>query len=66
VLLKDDQMRFVVIIVTALMILSLAAFGVVSAQKGATPTGTVAAVRLAAAAQNVPALPARAPLSQIA
>jgi peptidoglycan/xylan/chitin deacetylase (PgdA/CDA1 family) len=59
-------MRFVVIIVTALMILSLAAFGVVSAQKGATPTGTVAAVRLAAAALNVPALPARAPLSQIA
>ena len=32
-------MRFVVIIVSPLMILSLAAFGVVSAHKGATPTG---------------------------
>ena len=60
-------MRFVVIIVAALMIFGLAAFGLVSAQKGATPTGTVAStVRLASAAQNVPALPARAPLSQIA
>ena len=60
-------MRFVVIIVAALMILGLAAFGLVSAQKGATPTATAAStVRVASATQNVPALPARAPVSQIA
>ena len=60
-------MRFVVIIVAALMILGLAAFGLVSAQKGATPTSTAAlTVRVASATRNVPALPARAPVSQIA
>ena len=60
-------MRFVVIIVAALMILGLAAFGLVSAQKGDTPTATAAStVRVASATQNVPALPARTPVSQIA
>ena len=60
-------MRFVVIIVAALMILGFAAFGLVSAQKGATPTVTAAStVRVASATQNLPALPARAPVSQIA
>jgi hypothetical protein len=60
-------MRFVVIIVAALMILGFAAFGLVSAQKGATPTATAAStVRVASATQNVPALPARTPVSQIA
>ena len=59
-------MRFVVIIVAALVIVGLAAFGLVSAQKGATPTVTAAStVRVASATQNVPALPARAPVSQI-
>ena len=33
-------MRFVVVVVAALMILGLAAFGLVSAQKGDTPTAT--------------------------
>ena len=60
-------MRFVVIIVAALMIVGLASFGLVSAQKGTTPTVTVAStVRVASVTQNVPALPARAPVSQIA
>jgi len=60
-------MRFVVIIVAALMILGLAAFGLVAAQKGDTPTATAAStVRVASATQNVPALLARAPVSQIA
>ena len=60
-------MRFVVIIVAALVIVGLASFGLVSAQKGATPTATAAStVRVASATQNVPALPARAPVSQIA
>jgi hypothetical protein len=60
-------MRFVVIIVAALMILGLAALGVVSAQKGATPTATAAStVRVAPATQEASTLPARAPVSQIA
>jgi hypothetical protein len=60
-------MRFVVTIVVALMILGLAAFGLVSAQKGVTPTSTAAStVRVASATQNVPARPARTPVSQIA
>ena len=60
-------MRFVVIIVAVLMILSLAAFGVVSAQKGATPTAIAASTEgVASATQKVPALPARVPVSQIA
>jgi hypothetical protein len=58
-------MRFVVIIVA--VFLGLAAFGVVSAQKGATPTATAAStVGVASATQRVPALPTRAPVSQIA
>jgi hypothetical protein len=64
---ESPQMRFVVIIVAALVIVGLAAFGLVSAQKGATPTSTAAStVRVASATQNVPALPARTPVSQIA
>ena len=60
-------MRFVVIIVAALMILGLAAFGLVAAQKGDTPTATAAStVRVASATQNAPALLARAPVRQIA
>ena len=60
-------MRFVVTIVATLMILGLAAFGLVSAQKGVTLTSTAAStVRVASATQNVPALPARTPVSQIA
>ena len=60
-------MRLVVIIVAALMILGLAALGLVLAQKGATPTATAAStVRIASATQEVSALPARAPVSQIA
>jgi hypothetical protein len=61
------QMRFVLTIVAALIILGLAAFGLVSAQKGATPTATAAStVRVASATRNVLALPARTPVSQIA
>jgi len=60
-------MRVLVFIVAALMILGLAAFGLVLAQKGATPTATAAStVRIASATQEVSALPARAPVSQIA
>ncbi len=60
-------MRFVVIIVAALMSLGLAAFGVVSAQKVAGSTSTAAsATRVASLAQNAPVVPARAPVSQIA
>jgi peptidoglycan/xylan/chitin deacetylase (PgdA/CDA1 family) len=60
-------MRFVVIIVAALMILGLAAFGLVAAQKGDTPTATAAStVPVASATGHVPALPARTPVSQIA
>jgi peptidoglycan/xylan/chitin deacetylase (PgdA/CDA1 family) len=58
-------MRFVVIIVAALMSLGLAAFGVVSAQKAAAPAATSASpVRVAAL--NPPVVPVRAPVSQIA
>jgi hypothetical protein len=59
-------MRLVVIIVAALMILGLAALGLVLAQKGATPTATATStVRIASATREVSALPARAPVSQI-
>jgi di/tricarboxylate transporter len=58
-------MRFVVIIVAVLMILGLAAFGVVSAQKGATPTATTTStVGVASAMQRV-LDPAR-PLNRLA
>ena len=60
-------MHLVVIIVAALMILGLAALGLVLAQKGGTPTATAAStVHIASATQEVSALPARAPVSQIA
>jgi peptidoglycan/xylan/chitin deacetylase (PgdA/CDA1 family) len=56
-------MRFVVIIVAALM--GLAAFGVVSAQKAAAPTAA-SAPPVRVASLNTPAVPVRAPVSQIA
>ena len=60
-------MRVVVIIVAALIIVGLAAFGLVLAKKGATPTATAAStVRIASATQEVSALPALAPVSHIA
>ena len=60
-------MHLVVIIVAALMILGLAALGLVLAQQGATPTATATStVHIASATQEVSALPARAPVSQIA
>jgi hypothetical protein len=50
-----------------LMILGLAALGLVLAQKGATPTAAAAStVRIASATLEVSALPARAPVGQIA
>jgi hypothetical protein len=59
-------MGLVVIIVVALMILGLAALELVLAQKGSTPTAMVAStVHIASATQEVSALPARAPVSQI-
>jgi peptidoglycan/xylan/chitin deacetylase (PgdA/CDA1 family) len=61
----EGLMRFVVIIVAALMSLGLAAFGVVSAQKAAAPAATSASpVRVASL--NTPVVPVRAPVSQIA
>jgi peptidoglycan/xylan/chitin deacetylase (PgdA/CDA1 family) len=59
------MMRFVIIIVAALMILGLAAFGVVSAQKMAViPAWPVASnTRIASPAPGAPAAP-RAPVSQ--
>ena len=60
-------MRVFVIVVAALISLGLAAFGVVSAQKAAAPNPAIAAnVRVASLAQNLPTLPARAPVKQIA
>lgn len=60
-------MRFVIIVVAALAALGLAAFGVVSAQR-ATSSASLSAqnVQVASLAQNVPALPVRAPVKQIA
>ena len=59
-------MRLVVIIVAALMILALAALGVVLTQKGVTPTTTAAsAMHIASATQEGSALPARASVRQI-
>ncbi len=65
-------MRFLVIVVAALMSLGLAAFGVVSAQRASAPSAAsgnapgeaTANSRLASLTQRV--LPARAPVSQIA
>src|SRR6478736_1017257 len=60
-------MGLVVIIVAAFTILGVAALGLVLAQKGATPTATAAStVYVASVTQEVSALPARAPVSQIA
>ena len=60
-------MRWVVIIVAALMILGVAASGLILAQKGSTPTATAAStVYTASVTQEVSALPTRAPVSQIA
>jgi peptidoglycan/xylan/chitin deacetylase (PgdA/CDA1 family) len=64
-------MRFVIIVIAALMSLGLAAFGVVSAQRAAAPgTATSDAVapntRLASLTPKTPILPVRAPVSQIA
>ena len=62
-----NQMRLVVIIVAALMILGVAALGLILAQTGSAPTAMVAStVHIASATQEVSALPARAPVSQIA
>jgi hypothetical protein len=60
-------MGLVVIIVAAFTILGVAALGLVLAQKGATPTATAAStVYIASVTQEVSALPARAPVTQIA
>jgi hypothetical protein len=60
-------MGVVVIIVAAFTILGVAALGLVLAQKGATPTATAAStVYIASVTQEVSALPARAPVTQIA
>jgi peptidoglycan/xylan/chitin deacetylase (PgdA/CDA1 family) len=59
-------MRFVIIVVAALVALGLAAFGVVSAQKPANSASSAPNVKVASLAQNVPALPVRAPVKQIA
>ena len=61
-----NKMRLVVIIVAALMILGVAALGLILAQKGSAPTAMVATVHIASATQEVSALPARAPVTQIA
>jgi hypothetical protein len=60
-------MRLVVIIVAALMILGLAALGLVLAQRETTSTVTAAStVRVASETQDVSALPTRAPVGRIA
>jgi hypothetical protein len=61
--LESNYMRLVVIIVAALMILGLAALGLVLAQRGTTSTATAAStVRIASLTQEVSALPTRAPV----
>jgi peptidoglycan/xylan/chitin deacetylase (PgdA/CDA1 family) len=60
-------MRFFVIVVAGLLSLGLAAFGVVSAQRAAAPTASTASnVRVASLTPHVPAVPVRAPVTQIA
>ena len=60
-------MRLVVIIVAALMILGLAALGLVLAQRGATSTATAASTaRIASETQEVSAPPTRALVGHIA
>jgi peptidoglycan/xylan/chitin deacetylase (PgdA/CDA1 family) len=58
------MMRFVIIVVAALMILGLAAFGVVSAQKMAAVSASPAASNTRVAALTPGAPTARAPVSQ--
>src|SRR5580692_4369653 len=59
-------MRLVVILVAALIV-GVAALGLILAQKRGTPTtAAVSTVRIASATQEASALPARAPVSQIA
>jgi hypothetical protein len=61
--LESNYMRLVVIIVAALMILGLAALGLVLARRGTTSTATAAStVRIASLTQEVSALPTRAPV----
>jgi peptidoglycan/xylan/chitin deacetylase (PgdA/CDA1 family) len=63
----EGVMRFVIIIVAALVSLGLAAFGVVSAQRAASTASTATSpMRVASMAPNLPVAPARAPVSQIA
>jgi hypothetical protein len=63
----DIRVVLLVTIVAALMILGVAALGLILAQKGSTPTAmVVSTVHIASATQEVPARPARAPVSQIA
>ncbi len=60
-------MRFFVIVIAGLLSLGLAAFGVVSAQKAATPTASTAPnVRVASLADHIPAVPVRQPVSEVA
>ena len=64
---QSNQMGLVVIIVAAFTILGVAALGLVLAQKGATPTATAAStVYIASVTQEISALFARAPVTQIA
>jgi polysaccharide deacetylase len=70
VLKEENTVRFTISIVAALMILGLAAFGVVSAQKASvSPSQTTAAESTAAAAPQAATAPARRhwvnPISQI-
>jgi peptidoglycan/xylan/chitin deacetylase (PgdA/CDA1 family) len=59
-------MRFVVIVIAGLLSLGLAAFGVVSAQKAAMPTASNSPIRIASLAKTVPAVPVKAPVSEVA
>jgi peptidoglycan/xylan/chitin deacetylase (PgdA/CDA1 family) len=65
---EEVAMRFVIIVVAALIALGLAALGVVSAQKGGFTFASTAGsnVQVASLTQNVPAQPVRAPVKQIA
>ena len=58
-------MRFVVIVVGALLTLGVAAFGVVSAQKAAPTSATAPAMRVASNAGAVPATANQAPQAQV-
>jgi hypothetical protein len=68
---QSNQMRMVATIVAALMILGVAALGLILAQKGSTPKGNIptatvpSTAYIASATQEV-STPTRAPISQIA